>query len=229
VKKRWIIVCAVLGAAVGIARQAPLGWFASDNLSLADPSAKALGTIWNGHIAHIEGLPPISTQLEGRQIVFAADGSQLKMQGVAAPGRISDIDLNLPIASLTRFDGRLSGLSGDIGLRLEELITTEGKCVSASGSAATNVLAVNAARWQWTGPELNGPISCEEGAVVITMDGMSGSDTVRARIAISPNGPYRTDVTIDTPDPNAAAVLPLFGFERLGGQAYRLSESGAWQ
>jgi hypothetical protein len=228
-KKRWILLTALLGGAIGLAQQVPLSWFAGENLTLADPNARALGTVWDGHIAHIEGLPPIATQLEGRKIVLAADGAQLKMTGVAEPGRLSDIALNLPIRSLARFDPRLAGLNGEIDLRLDELLIEGNACTQASGSAMTDVLALNAATWQWAGPEMQGPIACEEGAVVITMEGADASGTVDVRIAISPSGPYRTDVNLYTPDPNAAAILPLFGFERGAGDTYRISESGAWQ
>ena len=227
--RTMLVLATLLGAFGGITTQAPLSWVTGERLALADPDAQALGTIWDGSIAHIDGLPPVRTRLEGRQVILTASGPQLDMQGIAAPGRLSDIALSLPVASLARFDPRLSGLGGDVSLTVDELIFDGARCASASGQASTDVLAVNTTSWRWQGPPLSGPISCEEGDVLIAMDGQDASGSVEARIRISPAGPYRTEVTVQTSDPAAGAVLPLFGFDASGTNRWRLNESGAWQ
>lgn len=228
-KKRWLIAAVLLGGLVGIVKQAPLAWIVGDRLVIADPEAMAMGTVWAGHIAYIEGLPPISTELNRTQVTLTANGGQLEMSGVASPQGLSDLSLILAINSLKRFDPRLAGLQGEISLNIDEMLFSEARCLTATGQASTDVLAVNNARWQWVGPRLNGPIQCQDGGVIIDLAGQNATASVAAQIAIDPSGPYRTTVIVDTTDPGAALVLPLFGFERTGQSAFRLSESGAWQ
>jgi len=44
---------------------------------------------------------------------------------------------------------------------------------------------------------------------------------------LSLNGNYSLKVQVETLDPYADLVLPLFGFERVGSD-YKLSEQGTW-
>ena len=225
---RLAIVAALVGATLGVIAQVPLTWAAGDSVALADADAAAHGTVWEGTLAHIDGLPPIATRLRGTTMTMSADAPTLRLAAAASPRAIRDISLSLPIATLARFDARMEGLAGEVRLVADEIVINDGTCTSASGTAFTNVLAVNAASWEWSGPELSGPITCEDGSVVIALSGAEATGDVTARVAISPSGPYRTDITMSDLDPRAGAILPLFGFQPAGGGSFTLNESGAW-
>ena len=226
--RRLAVISGLLGAVLGVVSQVPLAWAVEGGVKQADPEAAAHGTVWDGTLAHIDGLPPISTRLRGTTMSLSADAHTLRLAAAASPQAIRDVSLSLPIATLARFDTRMQGLLGEVRLVADEIVIRDGACTSASGTAFTDVLAVNAANWEWRGPELSGPISCEDGSVVVAMNGSDASGQVTARVAISPSGPYRTDITMSGLDPRASAVLPLFGFQPAGGGSFTLRESGAW-
>ena len=225
---RRLALAGAIGAVAGLLTQLPLAWAVGDRLAPADPDAKALGTVWSGHIAHIDGLPPIATTLRGTTVELAADAPRMRLAALATTNSLSDVSLSLPVASLARFDPRLDGIDGELNLQLAELTLADGQCTSASGTADTDVLAVNRSSWQWSGPRLSGPVTCEDGSVVIAMTGRDGTGSVDATFRISPSGPYRTEITLTSPDPRASTFLPLFGFQPRGADSYSISEAGRW-
>ena len=220
---------AVVGAVTGGLAALPLAWVAGDRLAALDPDMAALGSVWQGTLAHIDGLPPVFTRLDGRSVLVNADAPGFRLEARAGADALSDTSLSMPVRALARFDARLSGLAGEVGAEIAALRFEGGACAEASGTARTDLLARNAGAWGgWRGPELSGPVTCENGEVVVSLAGRDASQTVEARVAISPTGSYRASVDIATREPGAQAVLPLFGFSPTAS-GWRLSESGSWR
>ena len=226
---RITLAAGVLGLLLGLLTRIPLAWVLGGSLSGFDANARAVGTVWNGAVVGIDGLPPIQTRLRGTEVELTADGPTLTLRARAGRSSLSDVALTSPIAALARFDPRLAGLDGEAAITLERVEFAQGRCTAAIGTAATDVLASNAARWSWQGPKLSGPVTCEEGEVVLSLEGEDATQAATARLQIDPAGPYRTEVGLSTDEPGAGLVLPLFGFEPAGANRWRLSESGSWQ
>ena len=226
--RKLIIAAGVVGLLAGAALTLPLSWVAGERISSLDPDAAAVGTVWDGHVAHIAGLPPIRTQLRGTDVAVEADGAGLTLDGTASPSGITGMTLATPVRALSRFDPRLTGLAGDVSASDVTLRFEDGQCVEGSGTARTDALSRNVALWSWRGPELSGPVTCENGAVVVALSGQDAGTGVDARVEIDPLGLYTTTVDIRTAQPEAAALLPLLGFQRQS-TGFRLEESGRWQ
>ncbi len=100
-------------------------------------------------------------------------------------------------------------------------------CEAATGTIRTDVLKRNKARFQWQGPELSGPINCENGEIVATLSGQDSRTEIEAVARINLSGSYRLETSVSSRDPEAAALLPLYGFQRSGGR-FTLTEQGQW-
>lgn len=142
-------------------------------------------------------------------------------------GRISDAKLSAPVNLIAYFDNRLAGIEGDFNADISEA-TFGQSCEAASGIARTDVLMRNRAAWDWAGPNLSGPVTCEGGNVVMALSGQQGQEVVQVDIILSPNGQYRYELSIQSADQRAGFALPLFGFEARG-EAFVLAETGNWQ
>ena len=239
----WVLFCA---AAV-----VPARWAAA----LLPDSAKAhiipdsvSGSIWQGQakvlppkttwpIEAIYKINPLSaliarpyakTQLSGYG--FRAGGlfgvwgsSRMKLKEVTADFQISQ----LPIS-----DPRFSGLSGQIFLTFDDLNIKNG-CQSAAGQARSDILTANEQSWQWTGPILSGPISCDGEAVLAALRGRNNDYDVALDLRLYADGVYGVDVTL-TPigsDKGRGAdgfgfVLGLLGFEENPDGSAQLREKG---
>ena len=114
-------------------------------------------------------------------------------------------------------------------LQVAEATMKDGACLFASGTASTNVLAANRARFDWAGPDLSGPVDCIDGRLRVRLSGEGGTETVAAVVTTGFDGVYQSDVTVMTTDPAAGNVLTLFGFNPAGSGEYRLSEQGRWR
>jgi len=139
-----------------------------------------------------------------------------------------DIDLRINLATLPFTDSRLQGLRGTLNAQISNMEIENQSCVSATGTVNTDVLQRNGGLVQWTGPELTGPIRCEEGALIADLKGRDAQQNIEALIRMSPDTTYRVDITVRTNRAEADAVLPIFGFTR-SGQNFVLIEQGRWR
>lgn len=230
---RWILP-ALFSGLIAVAAFLPLGWAAGlalpDNIKTLAPDLNYHGTVWSGTVS---GLPifetanlklaPFSRRAsvqsgEGRNYLSADIGSSLA----------KDVDLRVDLATLPFSDGRLQGLRGAVKVKISEMQIENQMCQSATGTANTDVLQRNGGKIQWTGPELNGPIRCQEGALIADLKGQDAQQRITALIRFSPDNSYRADISVQTTRVEADAVLPLFGFTR-SGQKFVLLEQGRWR
>ena len=122
-------------------------------------------------------------------------------------------------------------MNGTYSLRLDHIgfnvLDLEAGCQSAKGEFSTDVLQKNAGLWQWSGPVLYGPISCENGDIVSVLSGKDARQSLDVRTVMKPDGRYQAEFNIQTRDAAASALLPLYGFEP-SQKGFRLNEQGRW-
>lgn len=222
-----IIIC-VLAGLTSLVRYLPLSWVGAGANVPAEIGTLS-GTIWDGQVEDVPLFGTVAVKGGFGNLSFLTAPGDVTLSGKVSSTGIENLILSMPIAQLPMSDARLSGLLGRISLRVTEAVIDDGVCVSADGTASTDVLAANRARFDWTGPELSGPVDCEDGRLRVQLSGQSGQETVSAVITTGLDGLYQSDVTVSTTDPVAGNILTLFGFNPTGNGDYRLSEQGRWR
>ena len=230
---RWFLP-AILSGIIAVGVCFPLRWAAAwvlpDNIKTLAPDLKMQGTIWSGTLSGLPlfGTANVNISPAARQVKFEAGQGRNYVSGLLFPSGAEAVDFRMDFATVPFTDGRLRGLRGDFTAQISEMQIAEQSCQAATGSARTDVLQRNGGTIQWTGPELTGPIRCEDGSVVVDMSGQDPQQNINAVIKILPNGTYRAELNVRTSRPEADAVLPLFGFSR-SGQSFVLTEQGKWR
>ena len=224
--RRWIVLAAVLAALVSLVRHFPLAWAAA---GLPDEVGTFSGTVWDGQAVGVPLLGSVAVKGGLGGVTLQTAPGDVTLRGTVSPRSVDDLVLSMPVSRLPTTDGRLSGLAGRFSLRIDAADISGQSCQSATGTASTNVLAANGARFSWTGPELSGPVDCTDGRLRVILSGEDANGSVEALTTTGLDGTYATDVTVRAPDPAAGNALVLFGFTPAGAGEYRLSEQGRWR
>lgn len=230
---RWILP-ALLSGLVALLVYFPLGWAGKlvvpDEVASIAPDLGFSGTIWNGSISGLPvfGEANLNLSPRSRSVTIKSGAGRNYLSGILRPKLIKDVDLRIDLGRLPLPDERLKGLRGDISAQISEVEFDGQNCRSATGSLRTDVLQRNGGTIEWTGPELTGPIRCEDGAIIADLKGRDAQQSISALIRLSPDGAYRADITARTARQEADAILPLFGFTR-SGQSFVLTEQGRWR
>lgn len=192
-----------------------------------------IGTVWDGAVANVPQIGSIKTKLSlgdmltgAPPLSFKSSAPYLSFAGTAGLGGAVNVTIDGDMRGLSSVDPRFSGVRGTYEITAEKMVVRE-TCTSGEGTVSTDVLTKNAALWQWQGPELAGPISCENGDIVMALSGSDRLQDIDAVIRMSFDGTYRAEVEVVSRDERAGSILPLFGFEPLAG-SYRLNEAGRW-
>ena len=221
-----LVIIIVIAGLASLIRHLPLAWASP----AVPPEVGTLsGTIWNGQITDVPLLGTVAVKGGLGNLSFLTAPGDVTLSGKVSPGGVEDLVLSMPVSRLPMSDARLAGLSGRMSMRIPEAVIKDGTCVSANGTASTNVLAANGGRFDWTGPELSGPVDCEEGRLRVRLSGETQLETVNAVVITGLDGIYQSDIRVTTVDPAAGNVLTLFGFNPAGNGEYRLSEQGRWR
>lgn len=229
-------VC-VVGGIIGLLSQIPLSWVASSAIKQMNVPVSPVvsGTLWDGQISNLPVLGQMNVQI--RPLKFITAGSPAKFDGrgpgmsISGEGGLSyikDLKLETNLNVIPFNDGRLRGLSGNIRIDVDEAEFVPDACRLLKGRVNTNVLAANKSRLNWVGPLLSGPMRCENGSLVATVSGKDNMTDVSALVTIAPDGTYDANLTVNSRDPNAALVLPLYGFQQKG-DGFNLIERGRWR
>lgn len=224
--RRLLILLAVLAGLASLIRHFPLAWAGA---ALPDGVGDFSGTIWDGNVTNVPllGSVQVDGKLTGARLTSAP--GDVSFSGDVTPGGVTDLILSMPVSRLPVSDTRLTGLNGRVSLKIDEAVIEDGACLSATGQASSDVLAVNAAQFQWFGPTLTGPVDCVEGRLRVRLSGAERGQTVNAEVLTGLDGIYQTEISVATTDPTAGNVLTLFGFNPSGTGAYTLSEQGRWR
>lgn len=233
-KKRLLVGVLAAGIVTLLARL-PLSWIG--NAALPDnviPKPVFSGTVWKGFVSGIPQIGPISLNaslvkfFKGQPpLTFSSQAPYMSFSGFAGLGGKAALLIEGDMRGMSSFDRRFAGLEGRYTLDIPEIVIGQ-DCRSANGVFTTDVLRRNQRLWQWQGPELSGPVTCEEGDIVLTITGADTIQTIQAIVRIDPTGTYKAEVDVKTGDSRADLILPLFGFQK-SGRDYRLLEAGRWQ
>lgn len=204
--------------------------------------AKVDGTLMKGRVSGLyTGTQPIGDiDLELRPLSLLTLRPTYDVQWGGAGGRGTGI-LTLSRSALIGRDlrlqqelGALEGLSPPVramggSLRLSDgaFRITPGGCESASGTLSTNTLTTLAAQYGRQFGQISGPISCNDGAFVIDLEGVADNGD-RVEIDASANfagyGEFTTQV--ETQDAQIVIALTQVGFQRENGRfVYRQSRT----
>ena len=234
--KKRIIGLLCIGAAIfGVITQLPLAWVAPhvmpDSLGT---DIRYSGTIWDGNINGLYIVGNTRFQLNSKSLFssdlplsFQTSSPVMQLSGQASRYNIKGLNFSGQLAGLPTSDGRLKNLAGSVNVEVSELKFNR-TCSSANGEASTDILSLNQARWQWKGPFLSGPLKCEDGDIIAELSGAENGQAIQAILRLKIDGAYRADFSVRTSQPEAGIVLPLYGFEKRGGE-FHLTEQGKWR
>ncbi|WP_298914259.1 type II secretion system protein N [uncultured Algimonas sp.] len=221
-----LIVAALLAGLASLVRHFPLAWAGA---AVPENVATLSGTVWNGQAHDLPLLGTVAVKGVLGGIRLETPPGEVNLSGTIGPGGVDDLVLSMPVARLPTTDARLAGLSGRVSLRIDEAEIADGHCLSATGTAATDVLAVNGGQFGWAGPSLDGPVDCADGRLRLRLSGTDGGETVSATIITGLDGVYQTDMRVITGDAAAGNALSLFGFVPADDGTFNLSEQGRWR
>ena len=126
---------------------------------------------------------------------------------------LSDVHALLDVA---QFPGLADGLrvaGGRAVLQNVQIVLDGEHCVSASGRAQTDALVQAETVYGFVGPELAGDVRCENGVVVVPLEGTSArDDRIRVEARFGGGQAPSIEARIDTTDPDLQAVLIAAGF-----------------
>lgn len=229
------ILFAFLGCILALVLHVPLAWFSNGVIQkYSFEKIDASGTLWEGHLWNLQDLGNVHIKLDIKNylenklpISFKTISSSMVISGDASQTQFKNINFIGQMSKLPSRDGRLQDLKGQVEINFDEFFWEEQVCISSKGDFSTNFLMKNALKWNWAGPLLSGQITCDNGEIVSRLIGEEDNQTITADIRLSLNGNYSLKVRVETLDPYADLVLPLFGFEKVDSD-YRLSEQGTW-
>lgn len=224
--RRLLIILAVLVALFSLVRHFPLAWAGA---SLPAEVGTLSGTIWNGQASQVPLLGSVAVKGGMGHVKLETLPGDVTFSGDVSLNGVKDLILSMPVSHLPMGDARLANLAGRVSLNIKEARLKDGACTFASGTASTNVLSSNRARFDWAGPDLFGPVDCVDGALRVRLSGQSEQETVSATIMTALDGVYQSDILVETADPAAQNALVLFGFAAGQEGTYRLSEQGRWR
>lgn len=237
-----ILVCIIFVTAVA---QWPLAWTplgsAIQKIERPDSKTRAVlsGTLWNGDV---RGLYPVGEVQYSFSLIrliqgasplnFTTSSRAILSRGSGGLNGLKDVKASGDLAWILPEDQRFGGVQGLFNMSLDTLFfdfgNFEAGCTEAQGQFSTNVLQSNAAIWQWSGPELSGPIQCENGELTTRLKGQDRTQNIEVKVVMKPDGIYVADITVQTQEPGASAILGLFGFA-FSGSDYTLQETGKWR
>lgn len=231
--KRHYIAAGLLALTAALISRFPASWAAQ--LAAPDVNASYGGTIWDGHIRGLNGLPPVAFRLSPKAaltqdplLTFWGHGNGISINGTASHAAIQSLSLTGQASFLTQMDSRLLGLSGDFSVTAKH-IGFDASCeADTAGTLITDILANNTQRLGWTGPHLTGPLRCEGGDLTASLSGNSPGQALEATLKVITNGTFQIRAIVNSNHPKAALVLPLYGLEQRG-ERFTMTEAGKWR
>lgn len=225
-----------LGAIAGLVSQLPLSWFGPYFLPEGiGQDVSYAGTIWDGQVRGLDHVGTANFKLSPKKLLsgglpfsFNSYSHAMSISGHASHRQFAKVQFSGTLAKLPTRDGRLKDLAGQVNVRIDEFKINKGDCAFATGQLSTDFLALNRSRWQWQGPILTGPISCEGGDVLVNLSGRENRQTIDVDMRLLKTGNYSANITVQTDQAEAGVVLPLYGFEKRDRE-YKLTEQGQWR
>jgi len=235
-KRTLFIVSVICSVSFALLSALPLKWIAPSFVPAhMRQDSSFSGTVWQGQadVALGRTRAPISFKASPGKLVtgqsfvdFDLKNSGLNAKGLAGFGTAKNIEVNADIAQLPLSNAQIRGLRGQLKAQISTAKFKKA-CKTITGQAWTDFLQSNEKTWYWRGPELAGPIGCDQGTITLDLSGAEVGQSFQAEFRFKADGIYTAKVYVDSQDPRAAVVLGFYGFEMRGAQ-FVLSETGRW-
>lgn len=243
-RKLLLLILFVIMLIGGLFAFTPLGFVLGQSGagSLGVGWAKADGTLLNGRISGLYvGTQPIgdvSLELRPMSLLALRPSYDIQWGGAGGQGTAiltlsrsaisgDDVRMRQEIGALEGLEPAVRAMGGSLDVTDGAFRLTQTGCVSASGQLSTNTLSTLAAQYGRQFGNIAGPISCEDGAFVLAMEGASDTNDrviIDARAALTGQGEFSTRV--QTQDAQIIIALTQIGFTRENGEfVYRQSRS----
>ncbi len=186
------------------------------------------GTIWNGRIdgLRVAGRPvgDVEMRIDPMGLLGLTVRADVETIGVVrARGAVamdfarvlsaSGASLRVDARYLDALHPALAGRDGDFFLRLDEFaVDPHGACLRAEGRAQTDILTHPAHAGDWAGPALEGPVSCEAGAMILAMQGENEDGRVNLRARLEAGAGASLVIRVEEPSAQARLALPHLDF-----------------
>ncbi|MEM7328908.1 MAG: type II secretion system protein N [Pseudomonadota bacterium] len=235
-RKLLLLVLFVIMLVFGVFAFTPLGFVLSQSGAggLGAGWAKADGTLMRGRISGLYvGTQPIgdvSLKLRPLSLLSLRPSYDIQWGGAGGQGTAvltlsrqaltgTDVRMRQEIGALEGLDPAVRAMGGSLDISNGTFRLTQTGCEAASGQLSTNTLSTLAAQYGRQFGEISGPISCDNGAFVLAMEGTSEADdrvVIDARAALTGQGEFSTRV--QTRDAQIIIALTQIGFVRENGE-----------
>ncbi|MEL7110726.1 MAG: type II secretion system protein N [Pseudomonadota bacterium] len=204
--------------------------------------AKVDGTLLKGRISGLYvGTQPIgdvNLELQPASLLSLRPSYDVQWGGAGGQGTAvltisrsaltaKDVRMRQEIGALEGLDPAVRAMGGQLDVDGGGFKLTRTGCESATGQMSTNVLSTLAAQYGRQFGTVEGPISCDNGAFVLALEGSSQTNDrviIDARAALTGQGEFATRV--QTQDAQIIIALTQIGFARENGEfVYRQSRS----
>lgn len=115
-----------------------------------------------------------------------------------------------PIGPLAALPG------GKTVLRDVDVMFIDGRCQGATGTAVSDVLAVNRTLLAGFGPALSGVLRCDGDAAELKLEGQDSGARLSVRLLFRPDGAGEWRAVVEGARPEVAAALGAMGFNMTG-------------
>ena len=216
-----------------------------ERVRASDPQiqyASAYGSVWNGGVSDIRyGIQDVGDaeiSSDWLSLLTARLSSQVRLVGSGLNGRATVI---VPLGGGVRIErlrvlgstedlvnitAEVRNLAGEFTLDLREAVIKNNDCQSAQGTVWTDILTRMERRYGWVGPELAGPVTCENGDLVLMLNGRNAiGEDVSARLVIGLDGMGSFTADVTTTEQETRQVLTLLGFVAQGSNQFRYQHS----
>jgi hypothetical protein len=247
---KWILAAIfvlVLGGGAGIALfpMSTAAGFLADKVP-EFRFASASGSVWNGKLSQVaigqQSLGDLSVKVKPAQLVSGQAAARLGMARPQMSGE-ADFAYNLAGGKTTlegvRIAGKTAGIlglpatmrhaDGQFTVAVSDISFVNGVCEAAKGEVWTDILTRLDLKTGWKGPELRGPVTCEDGKVTMHASGAGPTgETVSADIVMGQNLSLGLVARVANPFPTSGDTLTNLGFlPEDGGFVLRREIGGA--
>lgn len=228
----FLIALAALVAAAGVGAAVLPMSMAADMAAQRFPDFKfqsASGSVWDGKLTQVAygrqfiGDLGVKTELLGLLTGKAGGKLSLVREGFSGQAdlayalaggalELKDVKIDGNTALVPGMPAAIAKVDGKFTLQMKDVKFADSLCQEASGEVWTDVLSKVTVKG-WTGPELRGPVTCNNGALQVQANGKAATgEDVQASLNISQHLDMELTATVSNATPAALQALGQVGF-----------------
>ncbi len=194
----------------------------------------AYGTVWDGRVTAVstprQVIGDVRAKISPMDLLRGQLHADLRMDGPAlsarailagsANGRIvaEQVTMLANLEHLQALHPRMRTPGARFEGQFDKLVWDQAEgCVEARGTLHTDALTQLPTRGSWTGPALNGTVTCDGSSIVFELAGAQANFSVTAKAVVEPTGQSDIRVELETDIVEIVALALSFGFEENQG------------